>query len=256
MNIATLTGVIIGLSVLAGAMLEATENISIFFNPRGLAIVIGGVVGSSFICHSLEDMFGVFKSMIKVFHREDQASRLYIQSILDCADMTLTGNLKAIETKIAQTNNAFLREGLQMVLDQYPEKKMRSLMRFSIQNAKQKVLNEAQLLRTMAKLAPAFGMVGTLIGLIVMFQSMDENFSNMGKSLALAMMTTLYGILLANLVFFPMAVKLEGRIASQVQRMVIIMEGCILISKRTPPDLVKSELEMMTKHEQWKAIGK
>jgi len=89
-----------------------------------------------------------------------------------------------------------------MVLDQYPEKKMRSLMRFSIQNAKQKTLSEAQLLRTMAKLAPAFGMVGTLIGLIVMFQSMDENFSNMGKSLALAMMTTLYGILLANLVFF------------------------------------------------------
>lgn len=256
MNIATLTGVIIGLCVLVGAMLEATEDISIFFNPRGLAIVIGGVVGASFICHSLEEMFGVIKSMIKVFQREDKASQLYIENILDCAEMTLTGNEKAIEAKIAGTKNAFLREGLQMVLDQYPEKKMRNLMRFSIQNAKQKVLSEAQLLRTMAKLAPAFGMVGTLIGLIVMFQSMDENFSNMGKSLALAMMTTLYGILLANLVFFPMAMKLEGRIASQIQRMIIIMEGCILISKKTPTDLVKSELEMMTKHEQWKSINK
>ncbi len=256
MNIATIMGVIIGLSVLAGAMLGSTENISIFYNPEGLAIVVGGVVGASFISHPLEDMLGVFKSMIKVFHREDQASRLYIQSILDCAELTLTGNVKALEAKIAATKNVFLHEGLQMVLDQYPEKKMRSLMQFSIQNAKQQVLNEAMLLRTMAKLAPAFGMVGTLIGLIVMFQSMDENFTNMGKSLALAMMTTLYGLLFANLILFPIAVKLERRLASQVQRMIIIMEGCILISKKTPSALVKSELEMMTKYRQWKAIGK
>jgi chemotaxis protein MotA len=256
MNIATLMGVIIGLSVLVGAMLGATENISIFYNPEGLAIVVGGVVGASFISHPLEDMLGVFKSMVRVFHREDQASRLYIQSILDCAEMTLTGNVKALEAKIADTKNVFLHEGLQMVLDQYPERKMRSLMQFSIQNAKQQVLNEAMLLRTMAKLAPAFGMVGTLIGLIVMFQSMDENFSNMGKSLALAMMTTLYGLLLANLILLPMAIKLERRIASQVQRMIIIMEGCILISKKTPAALVESELEMMTKYRQWKSIGK
>jgi len=256
MNIATLTGVIIGFLVLSGAILDSTNDFSIFYNPVGIAIVVGGVIGASFICYSFEEMRGVFKSMVKVFQREDEASRLYIQSILDCAEMTLTGNVKAIEAKIAKTDNVFLREGLQMVLDQYPEKKMRNLMHFSIQNAKQKVLSEAQLLRTMAKLAPAFGMVGTLIGLIVMFQSMDANFGGMGKALAVAMMTTLYGILLANLVFFPMAVKLEGRIASQVQRMVILMEGCILISKKTPADLVKSELEIMTKHEQWKSIKK
>lgn len=255
MNIATFTGVITGLIVLIGAMLHATGNISIFFNPVGFAIVLGGVISTSFICHSLTDILGSLKAIIKIFQREDQASQIYIKIIVSCAEMALTDNLIAIETVIKKTTNPFLREGLQMVIDQYPENKIHKLLRFSIQNTKQQVLNEAHILRTMAKLAPAFGMVGTLIGLIVMFQSMEDDFSNMGKSLALAMMSTLYGILLANLVFFPIALKLEGRLSSQVQRMMVIMEGCILISKKTPPPLVKIELDLMTKYEKWKSIN-
>ena len=130
-----------------------------------------------------------------------------------------------------------------MLIDQYPAAKLRHIMTISINNTVDRELSEAAIFRTMARFSPAFGMVGTLIGLIVMFQNLGSNPGVIGAAIGVAMMSTLYGLLFANLIFNPIAVKVERKIEDRERLMRLIMEGLLLVSNRTPPQIVRDELK-------------
>src|SRR5690606_40720822 len=106
----------------------------------------------------------------------------------------------------------FLRTGVQLMIDMTPEQDILDFMNWRITRLQAREHAEAQLFRVMSSFAPAFGMIGTLVGLINMMQHLgDGNMASIGQQLAVALITTFYGILLANLIFKPVAVKLERR---------------------------------------------
>ena len=254
MNIATLLGMITGVTVLAWAILSATGEAHIFLYPEGIAIVLGGVIAATFICFPLKQVLGVFGTFAKVLGREDLPVASYIGEIHYLAQQSVAGGSIKLEKELAGVENYFIKDGLRMVVDRYPEEKLRSIMETAIVNARNREQAEAEILRTMAKLSPAFGMVGTLIGMIVMFRGMSDGLDSVGPGMATAMITTFYGLLLGYLFFLPIAVKLERRMEERVRLMTVIMEGLILVAKKTPPDLVMDELKAYLPPGRWQDI--
>jgi chemotaxis protein MotA len=148
-------------------------------------------------------------------------------------------------------HNPFLRSGVQLVIDGTPTDKVLELLEWRIARLKARERAEAQLFRTMATYAPAFGMLGTLIGLINMLHGMGTaSMAVIGQGMAVALITTFYGLILANLVFKPIAVKLERRTERRVLVMNMVLEGIVMLSERRSPSFVRETLSsFLTHHE-------
>ncbi|MCP1366949.1 MotA/TolQ/ExbB proton channel family protein, partial [Halomonas sp. BBD48] len=149
----------------------------------------------------------------------------------------------AVEKALKDTRNPFLRTGVQLVIDHTKEEEIIDLLRWRIARLKARELAEAQVFRTMASYAPAFGMLGTLVGLVNMLEIMNtSNLAEIGPRMGVALLTTFYGILLANLIFKPIAVKLERRTEERLIAMNMVLEGVSLMSKRRLPSFIEETL--------------
>jgi chemotaxis protein MotA len=156
----------------------------------------------------------------------------------------MRGDLRAVEKELGQVDNPFLRAGVQMVVDMTPEEDILDFMQWRIARLKAREHAEAQLFRVMSGFAPAFGMIGTLVGLInLMFVLGDGDMQAIGTQLGVALMTTFYGILLANLLFKPVAVKLERRTEQRVILMSMVMQGISMMCKKRSPSLMRETLK-------------
>jgi chemotaxis protein MotA len=148
-----------------------------------------------------------------------------------------------VEEALEKVANPFLKTGVQLVIDRAPQEDIEDLLQWRISRLRAREHAEAQLFRLMASFAPAFGMVGTLIGLVnLMFLLGDGDITSIGQQMALALMTTFYGVLLSNLVFKPVAVKLERRTEQRVVLMNMIMQGVSMMSQRRGPALMRETL--------------
>lgn len=254
MNIATLIGFIFGTLIFSVAIFQSTENPDIFWNAIGLAVVLGGVTAATFICYPFKKVIMVFVTFIKVLKPDDIHITNYIAEIHHLAQLSISGTAK-LEKSLTGIKNYFLKDAVRMVVDQYPTESIRHVLSSTITQTRKREYREAAVFRSMAKFSPAFGMIGTLIGLIVMFQGLNQNdMGGIGGAMAVAMMTTFYGILMANLLFLPIAIKLEDRIEERTVLMTVIMEGIILVAKKTPPPLVLDELKAYLPPRRWTDI--
>ena len=254
MNIATLIGLMSGLAVLIMAITGSSSDTSIFWNPLGLAVVLGGVVASTFICYPIKDVMHVMSSCFKVFKREDLPVGHYINQITLISRQALGKDILKMESLCDQIDNFFIQDGIRMIVDKYPADRFRQVMETTIENIRAQDMAEAEIFRTMAKLSPAFGMVGTLIGMIVLFQNLNADPSAIGANISVAMMSTFYGLIAANLVFTPVAIKMERHVEQRELLMRVLMEGLILIAKRTPPEIIQDELKAFLPTRKWHTL--
>lgn len=148
-----------------------------------------------------------------------------------------------VEDVIANLGNPFLRTGLQLVVDGVPVEDILNLLQWRITRLKAREHAEAQVYRVMGGYTPAFGMVGTLLGLVNMLYDMGaDSFGSIGVNMAVALITTFYGIVLSNLIFKPIAVKLERRTEQRVALLSMVMEGVVLISENRTPSFIRETL--------------
>ncbi len=255
MNVATVLGFLVGMAVLAYATVSATSSTMVFWNPPSLAIVLGGTFAATFVCYPMRAVLRVFGLFGKALRREELPIGNYIREIVYLAAQAQKKGKLQLEMEAKTTENYFLQEGLRMLVDGYPPEEMQAVLRTRIENTYRQDMSQAQILRTMAKLAPAFGLTGTLIGLVAMMQSMSgSSFEHLGPGMAVALLTTLYGVLLAHLVFMPIAVKVESALEERVLLMNIITEGLLLIHSQTPPALVLDRLKAYLPPRRWASI--
>ena len=255
MNIATVLGALIGMGVLVFATVETTSSTRIFLNTSGMLIVLGGTTAATFICYPLKEVFRVFHVFLSALKREELPLERYIAEIQYLARQASAKGKLRLEREAEGIENAFLQEGLQMVADGLPPEQIRTGLETRIETTYARVMSEASIFRTMARLAPAFGIVGTLIGLVSMLQSMGTgNMEGLGPAMATAFIATLYGCVLANLVFYPIAVKVERRIEERTLAMHLIKEGLLLIAVRTPAELVVDKLRAFIPPRKWAGI--
>ncbi|TDX32801.1 chemotaxis protein MotA [Modicisalibacter xianhensis] len=243
MNPSTLIGIVASCLMLASVLLLSAESSMSFVNLPGLAIVVTGTLAATFISYPLREVLRVVRLVGIVFRREDSYINDDIKELVDMSRLWFKGNVRAVEKALKGTRNPFLRTGVQLVIDHTKEEEIIDLLRWRIARLKARELAEAHIFRTMASYAPAFGMLGTLVGLVNMLEIMNtSNLAEIGPRMAVALLTTFYGILLANLVFKPIAVKLERRTEERLIAMNMILEGVALMSKRRLPSFIEETL--------------
>src|SRR5690606_6695694 len=236
MNPSTLIGLGAGLAVLASVLFWSAKDPWLFVNLPGLAIVAGGTLAATFISYPLSEVLRVFRLFGTVMRNEKLYTQHDIDELVRISRLWMRGELQSVEKELNRVDNPFLKAGVQMVVDMTPEEDILDFMQWRIARLKAREHAEAQLFRVMAGFAPAFGMIGTLVGLINMLTVLgDGNIQVIGQQMAIALMTTFYGILIANLVCKPIAVKLERRTAQRVLAMHTIMHGIAMMAERRSP---------------------
>ena len=243
MNPSTVIGMLGGVALLVISVIATAKDASVFVNLPGLLIVLGGTVAATLMSFPLREVLRVFKVFVIVLRNE----RLYeigdIDEIVGIAQLLYQNRVLQAEDVITNLRNPFLRSGLQLVVDGVPVEDILNLLQWRITRLKAREHAEAQVYRVMGGYAPAFGMVGTLLGLVIMLYDMGgDDFGSIGVNMAVALITTFYGIVLANLIFKPIAVKLERRTEQRVALLSMVMEGVVLISEKRTPSFIRETL--------------
>ena len=243
MNPSTLIGMLASVVLLVSVLFVTAESPQSFINLPGLAIVLAGTMAATFISYPLKEVVRVVRLVGLVFRRENTYTRDDIKELVDMSRLWFKGDIRAVEVALEKARNPFLRTGIQLVIANTNEDEILDLLRWRIARLKAREYAEAQIFRTMATYAPAFGMIGTLVGLVNMLEVMDTgDLTVIGPRMAVALLTTFYGILLANLVFKPIAVKLERRTEERLIAMNMVLEGISLITKRRLPSFIEETL--------------
>ncbi|MVW77106.1 motility protein A [Pseudomonas xionganensis] len=251
MNPSTLIGMLVGIMLLATVLLFSTEDPALFINLPGLGIVLFGTMAATFISYPLREVLRIFGLLGTVLRNERLYARKDIEELVSLSRLWMAGDLKAVERALDNVANPFLKTGAQLVVDMTPEEDVMDLLQWRIARLRAREHAEAQLFRVMATYAPAFGMVGTLVGLVnLMFLLGDGDMTSIGQQMAIALMTTFYGVLLANLLFKPVAVKLERRTEERVALMNTIMQGISMMNRKRSPALMRETLNSFMAHYQ------
>lgn len=242
MSLTTLTGLVAGIAVFVGAIIASTNEYGIFLNLPGFAIVLGGTVASTFISFPFEDVRRTFLSTWKIFTKQDVGYTAHVLRFCKWAEMIRSKGISAIEDEAEKLGPSFMKDGLFLLINGYKKEEIKEELESMIQGMVEAQEGQASMFKVMASLAPAFGMIGTLIGLIIMLQNLGPDPSSIGPALAIALTTTFYGILLANLFFSPIAEKIRRRTDYEVQIRVIQLNGVLLLSEKKHPIFVQSKL--------------
>jgi len=249
MNLSTLLGFALGLMLVAIAISVTASHPGDYLSLSGLLIVLGGTIAATLVAYPMTEVRRMLRALLQTLREEKLDSAQAIDELVEIAKHWNRGDVRELETAMQHSRNGFLRTGVQLLLDKAPPEDVLSLLHWRIQRLKAKERADAQMFRSMAAFAPAFGMVGTLLGLINMMQIMSgRDLVEIGGNMALALVTTFYGLLLANLLFKPIAIKLERATEQRVMLMTMVLEGISLLSQRRSPAVLRETLQSFIHH--------
>lgn len=244
MNFSTAFGLLLGLIVVAASVAAHNEQSQVFFSPEGLIIVLGGTLAATFVSFNWSDIRRAWRGLYIAMKKEPARSRRDISDLITISQYFRMGKIGELSQFLEKVENPFLRLGVELAIDKSAENEdIVEILRWRMEKLKHKEQVDAAIFRAMGLYAPAFGMMGTLFGLIFMLTGLGSNdFQQIGESLATALMTTLYGIVLSYLIFKPIAAKLETRTMRRLALMHMIFEGVLLIRQKRPPAVVRETL--------------
>lgn len=241
MDIATVGGIGLGLLLIVGSIFVGPTGIGAFVDPPSLLITIGGMFAALMITYPMKTVTGLVGVAMKIFFNASPDMAPLYKQIIDMASVARRDGILALEEKIGELENAFLKRGLQMMVDGNPPEVISAILNKDIENMEDRHLIGNSLFKNMGGYAPAFGMVGTLIGLIQMLQDLSDP-NALGVGMATALITTLYGAFFANLFFIPMAGKLLERSAEEVLMKKMLLEGVLSIHAGDSPRIVGDKM--------------
>ncbi|MFC1677641.1 motility protein A [Planctomycetota bacterium] len=241
MDIATIIGVLLGLIVIIGAI-AVGAGAAMFFNIPSLAITMGGMLCATLIHFSLPQFLGIFAIIKKTIVSKLPTQSELIQQLVNYAAINRRDGALALEQEMKNVNDLFLVKGVQMLVDGQESEHIRDLMSLEIQYLQERHSSGKKILEFMGAAAPAFGMIGTLIGLIQMLSNLDDP-SGLGEGMATALVTTFYGAFSANLIFIPLAGKLGIYSQAEITIKEMITEGICAIAQGENPTAVREKMQ-------------
>ncbi|WP_029893684.1 motility protein A [Desulfohalovibrio reitneri] len=238
MDIATLIGIVGGLGLIVGAILLG-GNLFAFVDAPSLVVVVGGTMAATLVMFPLKTVISSFKVAMKAFLAKDPNPQELVEQVVSLADKARKESLVALEK--VEIDDPFLKKGVRLVADGSSQAQVQSILESEINFLKQRHRRGQNVFKGLGGAAPAFGMIGTLVGLVNMLQTLDEPEA-IGPAMAVALLTTFYGAVMANLVFLPVARKLEERSNDEQLVLNVAMEGVLSILNGEHPHLVREKL--------------
>ena len=258
MDIATIVGLIFGLGLVFFGMSEpgTLTPPETFFNLRGLAIVLGGTIAATLVNYPFKNVIGLLKVSLQVFFTKGNINHLDIISELSTySDQARKKGIPSLESNIDAIENHYLQMGLENAILERDSGKLESFLDNELNSMIDRHASGQEIFYNMGSYAPAFGLLGTVMGLILMMtkqastSSVDSYAAGAQDSMAallggmgIALVTTFYGVLLANLLFIPIAGKLKTRSDEEVHSLKIIKAGILSIHSKEHPLIMREKL--------------
>ncbi len=248
MDLATIIGLILGIGCLVYGILNGGE-LSSFVSVGSLAVTMGGGIAATLISFELDDIKKITKLLPQIFKKEEYSPFKTIQMLVDMSQKARREGLLALESGQDDIEDNYLKKALELVVDGVEPEIIRDSMQLELDNMEVRHGKGIAIFKTMAALFPAWGMIGTLLGLINLLKSLDDP-SNIGPAMSMALVTTLYGSVLANWVCNPIATKLQQSSEEEIRLKEMMIEGVLSIQSGENPRIMEHRLKTFLSPEQ------
>lgn len=247
MSLATIFGVVGALGLFFGAIIFSTDHYIIFLSGSSFIMVVGGTLASTFISYEPRYVWLSLKLIWRIVFSPKVGRNLLkseVGRIIRWAYTVQKNGVPALESEAlkATKGDKFLRFGVEMVISGYTGSEVREIMTNTIETTYGRNTVQVDILKGMASAAPAFGMIGTLVGLIIMLDNMGGDPSSLGQGLAVALLTTLYGVLFSRIIFLPTATKVQQREQIVRFRNYLLAEGLALLADKKSPRYIQDKM--------------
>lgn len=248
MSLGTIVAFILGICTVLGSIVTATDRPMAFFDVPSVIIVVGGTVVTCFISYETKVAFDALKTILKPFkeYRDMNASlKDEVGRIVKWGYTVQKNGLQGLENEVTETlrqENPFLAYGADLVVTGYTGTEIRQILEHMLEEQSNRNRIATAALMKMGGDAPAYGMLGTLIGLVIMLSNMSGDPASIGPSMAVALITTFYGVILARLFCIPMATKMNARYDRTELINNIQMDGLVLLAERKSPRYIQDKL--------------
>jgi len=242
LDLSTVIGFLICYILIIGALVVGGQPMA-FVDFPSILIVGGGTLGALIVANPPERMKGLLKVMKMAFVGKPPDTVSLVQTIVSFAEKARREGLLALEADAAELDNEFLKKSIQLVVDGTDPELVKGILDTEIGILESRHSANKGLLDSMAELGPAFGMLGTLIGLIQMLGNLTDPDA-LGPGMAVALVTTFYGSIIANAFAIPLAKKLSSRSADEVLSMELMVEGVLSIQAGENPRIVEEKLKV------------
>ncbi|MEQ8768575.1 MAG: motility protein A [Planctomycetota bacterium] len=240
MDLGTIAGLLAGTLLVLVSILMGS-SLSSFIHVPSMLITLGGAMSATLINFPIPKFIGAIKVVKKTLFSDVASAPKEIQRIVQLATVARREGIVALENEFEKIDDEFLKKGLQLIVDGFPAETVRSILEIDVMSIQDRHSNGKKILDNMANYAPAFGMIGTLMGLVTMLQNLSDP-SQIGGGMATALITTFYGAVAANLFLMPLSGKLEARSKEEILVKQILVEGILSIQAGEVPYLVADKL--------------
>ena len=256
-DLGTLIGLLAGIGIIILGIISAGGKIAWFWNFNSILIVLGGTFAATMVNLPLKAVTNVFNILKNVFRAEDYNYTGIIEEVVKKATKARKDGLLALEADLSIMEDGFFKNGIELAINERDAKRLRTFLNLEMNNIQSRHIAGQELFLYMASYAPAFGMLGTVLGLIIMMMnftsgggdldlgadySVAERFSELLRGMGLALITTFYGVFMANMIFLPIGGKLKRRSENEMMLKNIVVEGIISIHAREHPILIREKL--------------
>ena len=241
MDLSSTIGLLLGIVFIIGGI-RTSGQLDTFWDLPSVIIVLGGTLASTLASYPLEDFLNTGKVIKKAFFYKETSPAEVIGEVIELANIARKEGLLSLEKYAENLDDEFLQKGIMLIVDGTDPDLVRNILETELVFLEERHLDGQSIFQTMGTYAPAFGMIGTLIGLINMLKFLDDP-SAIGPNMSVALVTTFYGSVLANVVFLPMAQKLKIRSNSEILVKELMVEGLLSIQAGENPRIIEEKLK-------------
>lgn len=246
MSISTIIGVLFGFGLFLGAVVMSTDNYMAFLDVPSLAMVFGGSIAVAFMSYQARYVVLGMKGIGQMFKKPTALRESLNKEIKQLIEWgyAIQGQkgVVVLEKAAGDVSDPLMKFGVTCVAMRYTPEDVKGILSTFVESAYERNSVSADVLKGMGATAPAFGMMGTLVGLVTMLQGLDSDPSQIGPGMAVALLTTLYGVLFARLIFLPAAEKLQQKEDIMRFRNLLVVEGMVMLAETQSPRFMQDKL--------------
>jgi chemotaxis protein MotA len=254
LDIASIGGIVLGLVLITWGILSGGSSITDFIDTGSVLIVIGGGFAGTMVAFPLASTTGFGKVFSKAMKPNDFKTNEIIGKVIDLANVARREGLLALEEAVNDIQDEFLQKGVMLIVDGTDPELVKNILETELGSLQDRHSAGKGYFDTLGTLMPAFGMIGTLIGLVAMLKNLSDP-SSIGPAMAVALLTTFYGSLLANLFWIPLGQKLGVNSAEEQLIRQVMIEGLLSIQAGENPRIIEEKLKAFLPPNIRKTIG-
>lgn len=242
MDISTIVGIGLAFGMIAFGIISNQSSLMTYYNLPSLFITVGGALASTIASHPKEKSFKIIQVMLSTVKEPKVDNIGLVRTLVSFSEKARREGLLSLEENLNEIDDPFMKKAVQLVIDGTDPDLLRSMMETEMDLIEEDIAAEKALMDSAGAFAPAYGMIGTLIGLIAMLKTLN-NPETLGPGMSVALITTFYGSILSNSVFLPMGEKIGRRATKILRQKQMILEGVLSIQAGENPRVLEEKLK-------------